>query len=175
MNSSMEKNDTFPSSEFGENLAILREIYFFSELPLELLKVLAYLGAHENFQAGDYLFHQNDDDGQAFYIISGEARLLYGDGDKTIVIRDFAAGTFLGGQALLGNSRRLFSLQARTDMTCLILTRQKFAKAMEQFPGLLPRVIQTLINRINIWEEKFFAEFAAGCDTCRQKIGVSLL
>ena len=101
--------------------------------------------------------------------------LLYGDGDKTIVIRDFTAGTFLGSQALLANSRRLFSLQAHTDMTCLILTRQKFAKAMEQFPGLLPRVIQTLVNRINIWEEKFLAEYAAGCDTCRQKVGVSLL
>ncbi len=175
MSSSTGKNDAFPASEFGENLAILREIYFFSELPLEMLKVLAYLGVHENFQAGDYLFRQNDDDGQAFYIISGEARVLYGEVDQTMVMRDFTPGTFFGGQALLANSRRLFSLQARTDMTCLILTRQKFAKAMEQFPGLLPRVIQTLVNRINIWEEKFLAEYAAGCDHCRQKIGVSLL
>ncbi len=175
MNSSMEKNEICSSSEFEENLSILREIKFFSELPLEALKVLAYLCTRENYKAGDYLFRQNDDDGQAFYIISGVARLLREDGGQSVVIQEFAENAFLGGLSLLGTSQRLFSLQARTDMTCLILTRQKFAKTMEQFPGIVPRVLQALVGRISSWEKIFLAEIDEGCDTCRQKVGVRLL
>lgn len=175
MNSSMGKNEIYSSSEFEENLSILREIKFFSELPLETLKVLAYLCTRENYKTGDYLFLQNDDDGQAFYIISGMARLLREDGGQSIVIREFTENSFLGGLSLLGNAQRLFSLQARTDMACLILTRQKFAKTMEQFPDIVPRVLQALVNSISSWEKIFLAEIDGDCDNCRQKIGVSLI
>ena len=175
MNLSMGKNDSFSSSEFEENLSILREIYFFSELPLEALKVLAYLGTHENFRAEDYLFHQDDDDGMAFYIISGEARLLREGGDQPAELREFAKGAFLGSLALLGNARRLFSLQARTDMTCLILTREKFTKTMEQFPGMAPLVLQALVGSIHSWDQSVLVDMEEGCPTCRQSLGVSLL
>jgi CRP/FNR family transcriptional regulator, cyclic AMP receptor protein len=175
MSLSMGKNDSFPSSEFEENLSILREIDFFSELPLETLKVLAYLSTHEHFRTGDYLFHQDDDDGQSFYIISGEARLLHQAGDQPVELRDFAQGAFLGSLALLGDVRRLFSLQARTDLNCLILTREKFTKAMEQFPGITPRVLQALVNSIHSWEQQVLADSDEGCPTCRQSVGVSLL
>jgi CRP-like cAMP-binding protein len=171
----MGKNDSFSSSEFEENLAILREIYFFSELPLEALKVLAYLGTHEHFRAGDYLFHQDDDDGMAFYIISGEARLLHEGEDHPVELREFAKGDFGGGLALLGNARRLFSLQARTDMTCLILTREKFTKALEQFPGAAPRVVQALVNSICAWERRILSDIDEGCPIRQQSVGVSLL
>ena len=175
MNSSMEKDEIYSASEFEENLSILREIYFFSKLTLEMLKVLAYLCTRENYKAGDYLFRQHDDDGQAFYIISGVASLLRGDGGQGVVIREFAANAFFGGLSLLGNSQRLFSLQARTDMTCLILTRQKFDKTMEQFPDIVPRILRALVNRISSWEKICLTDIDQGCDTCRQKVGISLL
>jgi len=72
MNSSMEKDETCLTCEFDKNLSILREIYFFSELPLDTLKVLAYLCSRENFKSGDYLFHQKDDD--AGHFISSAVR-----------------------------------------------------------------------------------------------------
>ena len=152
MNSSMEKNETCPTSEFDRNLSILREIYFFSELPLDTLKVLAYLCTRENFKPGDYLFHQKDDDGRAFYLINGQARLIYEDESGSATIRDFDKDTFVGSLALLGNSRRLFSLQALTDISCLILERQKFSKVMEQFPTIIPRVLQAVVGSIYSWE-----------------------
>ena len=79
MNSSTERQQP-RSSEFQENLGILRQIQFFSGLPLEALKVFAYLCTRETFRAGDYLFHQDDNDGKAFYILSGEAELVRRDG-----------------------------------------------------------------------------------------------
>jgi len=68
MNSS-EKNSDRPSCEFQDNLNLLRQTYFFSGLPLETLKVFAYLCTRESFDPGEQLFRQGEEDGQAFYFI----------------------------------------------------------------------------------------------------------
>jgi CRP/FNR family cyclic AMP-dependent transcriptional regulator len=175
MNLSMGKNDTSSASEFEENLSIIRGISFFSGLPLETLKVLAYLGTHERFPAGDYLFRQGDDDGQSFYIISGAARLRYEAGERQVELRDIAGGAFLGSLSLLGPARRLFSLQAMTEVTCLILTREKFTKALEQFPGMAPCILEALVNGIHSWEQHVLSHVGEDCPYCRQSVGVSLL
>ncbi|MDF1592975.1 MAG: cyclic nucleotide-binding domain-containing protein [Desulfobacterales bacterium] len=142
---------------------------------MDTLKVLAYLCTRENFKSGDFLFHQKDDDGRAFYLISGQARLIHADENGSVTLRDFDKDTFIGSLALLGNSRRLFSLQALTDMTCLILERPKFSKVLEQFPGIMPRVLQALVGSIYSWEKKFLAQMDEGCDKCKRKVGVSMV
>jgi len=175
MNSSMERRQTSESSELKKNLEILRQMDFFSALPLEALKLFAYLFARENFRAGDYLFHQDDNDGKAFYILSGTAEAVREAEGGELTLSTYDEGAFLGGLALLGDMRRLFSLKALTDMTCLVMTREKFAKAIEQFPELMPRVLATMVNRIRSWEERLFLDDKALCDACRKKIGVSLI
>ena len=130
----MEKEQTSNPSEFKENLELLRQMPLFSGMSLEALKVLAYLCARETFNQGDYLFHQNDNDGKAFYIVSGSAELVREDEAGESRFRKCVDGEFLGGMVLLGDMRRLFSLRALTDVTCLVLTRDRFIKAMGQFP-----------------------------------------
>ena len=175
MNSLEEKTDICLSCEFQENLNALRETYFFSALPLELLKVLTYLCTRETYKPGDYLFSQADDDGQAFYMISGKARLTYSDESGERIVREYDPEVFIGGLALMGPMRRLFSLQALTDTTCLVLAREKFLKAIEQFPDQMPKIFKALVERICNWEERFLVEINEKCEDCRQKIGVSLI
>ena len=175
MNSFTEKNEPGPACEFKENLSILREINFFSELPIDVLKVLAYLCKRETFRAEDYLFRQKDDDGQAFYILCGQARLEYQDEKKALTIRDIAEGTFLGSLALLGKAPRLFSLRALTDTTCLIISREIVSKVLEQFPNVLPRMLKALVANVNGWEEKFLLDSDGSCEKCLLKIGVSMI
>lgn len=171
----MEKTDAGLSCEFKENLSILREINFFSKLPMETLKVLAYLCTRETFKAGDYLFRQKDDDGQALYFISGKARLEH-HGEKTeLVLRDVETGAFLGSLALLGETPRLFSLKAVTETTCLVMSREKFNKTIEQFPDIMPRILKELIDSIHAWEERFLLGSDENCQSCMKKIGVSLV
>ena len=130
-----ERNDANPSSELEDNLEILRQTYFFSGLPLETLKVFAYLCTRDKFKKDEYIFRQHEEDGRAFYIISGKAILEREDNESAKEIRDCAAGEFFGGLTLLGEVRRLFSLKAAEDTICLILEREKFTKAIEQFPN----------------------------------------
>ena len=96
MNSNSVTSDPGLSSEFQENLNILRQISVFSPLPLDTLKVFAYLCNRETYKAGDFLFRQNEDDGQAFYVISGAARIIYACETGEQEIADYAAGDFIG-------------------------------------------------------------------------------
>jgi CRP-like cAMP-binding protein len=174
MNSS-ERNDANPSSELEENLEILRQTYFFSGLPLETLKVFAYLCTRDKYKKDEYIFRQHEEDGRAFYIISGKAILERQDNDTAKNIRDCAAGEFLGGLTLLGEVRRLFSLKAAEDTICLILEREKFTKAIEQFPNIMPRIFKAVAKNIDSWEERFLADRADLCGECMANLGVSLI
>ena len=173
--SSLEKNSSTPSSEFQENLEILRQTYFFSGLPLETLKIFAYLCTREKFRQGEHIFRQDEDDGQAFYILDGQARLVRTDNGKTIEIRDYEVGEFLGGLTLLGETRRLFSLKSVTDTTCLVLNRGKFLKTMEQFPNLLTRICNAVAQSIDTWEDRFLSDRGDQCGGCMSRLGVTLI
>jgi CRP-like cAMP-binding protein len=170
-----EKNNANPSSELEENLEILRQTYFFAVLPLETLKVFAYLCTREKFKKDEYLFKQHEEDGRAFYIISGRAMLERQENDTTKKIRDCTKGEFLGGLTLLGEVRRLFSLKAAEDTICLVLEREKFSKTMEQFPDIMPRIFKAITKNIDSWEERFLADRADMCGECMVNLGVSLI
>lgn len=175
MSWSAEKNEHGNTCEFQSNLTILREIYFFSALPIETLKVFAYLCTRENFKAGDYLFTQDDDDGQAYYLISGDAALIRSENGKEEIIRDCSAGDFCGALTLLGDMPRLFSLKATTPVTCLILSRDKFIHIMNQYPQLMSNICRAVVEKIYNWEKLFLTRRSEACPACRQKIGVSLI
>ncbi len=175
MNSFSENSETYLSCEFKDNLTILREINFFSQLPMETLKILAYLFKREMFKKDDYLFRQHEDAGHAMYIICGQAELTRKKDEQEEKIREYNEGDFLGGLNLLGNIQHLYSLKAQTDLTCLIMTREKFTQAMDQFPDLKPKVIQALIDRIRIWENTFLKDRDENCTLCRNKLGVSMI
>lgn len=176
MNSSQEKDKVCIICEFQENLATLREIDFFSELPLDLLKIIAYLCDREKYKEGDFLINKGEDDGQAFYIISGRAGLMYdSENSKPHMIHEYGPGKFIGGLSLIGKMRRLFSLKAVEDTLCLVLTREKFSKAIAQFPDITPRLFQAVITRILSWEEKMYLEQGANSDISSHVAGVSLI
>jgi len=174
MNSS-GRNEASPSSELEENLEILRQTYFFSGLPLETLKVFAYLCTREKFKKDEYIFKQHEEDGRAFYIISGKTELERQDNDSVKKIRDCDMGEFIGGLTLLGEVRRLFSLKAVEDTVCLVLEREKFTKAMEQFPIIMSRIFKAVAKNIDSWEERFLADRADMCGECMVNLGVSLI
>ncbi len=162
-------------SEYEENLELLRQIDFFSGFPLESLKIFAYLGARQRFRAGEALFEQGEEDATAFLLVAGRLRLERESGGRTRTIRFFEGGAFIGGLSLLGDCRRLYTLRAEETSVCLALEREKFSRALEQFPGQMPRLFQTVVNAIVGWEENFLEKMTEDCGGCIPRLGVSLL
>jgi CRP-like cAMP-binding protein len=173
--SSLDESSLPPSCEYQENLDILRQTYFFSGLPLESLKIFAYLCTREKFREGDLLFSQGEDDGEAFWILSGLAGLERSVETSALPIRTIGAGEFIGGLTLIGENRRLYSLRALQETICLVLSRDKFAKTLDQFPEQRHRIFRAVVAAINEWEERFLEGMTEVCGGCTSKLGVSLL
>ncbi|SHJ20277.1 Cyclic nucleotide-binding domain-containing protein [Desulfatibacillum alkenivorans DSM 16219] len=158
--------------EFSQNLDILRQIDLFSALPIESLKVFALMSSREKYKAGDVLFQQGEDDGQAFYIFAGTGELVYkGDGPEE-VIRTVGAGQMVGATAILGETPRLFSFRAVTDLECFLMEREKFRTTLEQFPAILPKIIKTLVQKIHAREKVFLTSRNPDCEACKKNLGV---
>jgi CRP/FNR family transcriptional regulator, cyclic AMP receptor protein len=168
-------NSRGASCEYQENLNILRQTYFFSGLPLESLKVFAYLCSRETFRTGSFLFRQGEDTGDAFHIIAGRAQLERSEDKGVRPVRVYGAGEFIGALALLGESQRLYSLRALEDTFCIALSREKFSKTVEQFPGQMPRIFRAVVGAVIKWEQHFLEDLAGDCSACLPKMGVSLL
>lgn len=171
----MEKEQVPRVSEFQANLEILRQLRFFSGLSLEALKLVAYLSARQNFSPGDLLFRQDDRDGTAFYIVSGEAGIIRGEEHGGTVLKTYGEGEFLGGLALVCDMRRLFTLRALTAMSCVTLTRDRFTKVLEQFPQVTAKVLQTIAETIVAWEERLLAGGGELSEVCDRMAGMTLL
>lgn len=175
MSWSPESDNLCRQGQFREDLDILRQTYFFSGLNLEALKVLAYLSIRQRYKPGDYIFRHNDDDGQALYVIDGSMQLWHESHTPPLLIREYGDGRFIGGLALLGSMRRLFALKAASDSCCLVLTREKFAKALEQYPDIMRIILKAVVNRIRSWEQNLLIDMTGGHAQLREHIGVSLL
>ncbi len=175
MNLSAAETSAGAGCEFQENLEILRQIDFFAGLPIETLKVFAYLCGRETYQPGDCLFSQGEDDGQALYLLSGQAMLTHAVHNAEVDIRGFSTGAFLGSLALLGSMPRLFSLKAVDTVECLVLTREKFSKSIEQFPDLVPRLFNSIVVGIHRWEKRLVEEMAARGVSLEEMAGISAM
>lgn len=175
MSSSTEKEQVPRVSEFQANLEILRQLQFFSGLSLEALKLVAYLCARQHFRPGDLLFRQDEHDGTAFYIVSGQAGITRDNERGGAVLRTYDKGEFLGGLALVCDMRRLFTLRALTEMTCVTLTRDRFTKVLEQFPEVTAKVLQTIAEAIVVWEQRLFTGGRELGEVCGRMAGMSLL
>ncbi len=172
-NSDPDKSTTL--CEFQDNLSILRQVAFFSGLPLEILKVFAYLCTREGFKPGQALFKQGDDDGCGYFILSGTAELIHEKNGAEHLIKTYQEGNFIGILALLGTMPRLFSLRASEQTTCLVISRHKFSKAMERFPEIMPKLIQTIINRISLWEKQAIHACSDQLSSRDNLLGISIL
>ena len=175
MDSSTGKNSAGGTCEFQQNLDILRQIEFFAGLPMESLKVFAYLCARESFPAQEYLYSEDDDDGQAFYILQGRIVLVHSDTEGTEAIREYGPGEFVGGLSLLAPMRRIFALQAGQDTECLVLSREKFAKAIEQFPELIPRIFKAVADSIRDWDQQRLFELREKGLSLEGMVGISAI
>ena len=97
MNSSTEEKDNGNQVPvMQQNLELLKELPFFHYFPDKSLKLLAFLAKRSRLAAGEQLFDEGEDHGQAYLLLSGELTLLKRSGEETKVVRHYYSGDFLG-------------------------------------------------------------------------------
>jgi CRP/FNR family transcriptional regulator, cyclic AMP receptor protein len=172
MNSSTEPKQ--PLSEYQANLEILMQLPLFAGLPLEPLKVLAYLCKRTTYKPGEILFHEHEVDANVYYLLEGKTSLL-SEADGEVEYTVFGERDLIGSMSLFCDVKRLFTLKAQTRVICLVLSREKFQKVQERFPEISTRIFAAILVAVHAWEERVLREHTPVCDQCRQWVGVSLV
>ncbi len=170
MNSSTEPRQ---GSEYKDNLELVMQIPIFTGLPIEPLKVLTYFCRRVTFLPGDLMFREEEVDPNAYFILSGTADLTH-EGSKEAVTQ-FGEMEFVGALSLFCDRKRLFTLKARTKVTCLVISREKFQKTLDQFPGIARPVFEALAKLVCRWEARLISEHAMRCPECRGAIGPTVV
>ncbi|MEN6441759.1 MAG: Crp/Fnr family transcriptional regulator [Syntrophobacter sp.] len=162
-------------SEYKDTVELLRNIPFFSAMPLEAVKVLACLCVRENFMEGDMIFEQDQIDEHAYLILDGEADLLLKTETGEERLRSHARGDFIGGFSLLSSVKRLFSLRAKTEVCCIVLQRDRFQKTLDQFPESAAEILKVMTFAVHQWEYRLLHGHGRTCGECKAGMGVTLL
>ena len=128
MSSPMSTTDSDDKSEFAANLNVFRQIDLFAGFPVEVMKLFAFLCKRHSYKSGDIIFHQDDDDQSAYYILSGKTKLVLTKEEKEHTIREYEPESFFGVLSLMTPMVKQFSLVATEDTTCLAMTRKAFPR-----------------------------------------------
>ena len=126
--------ETTPRCELEENLEALRGTDLFSAVPLDRLRLYAYMCRREHYRAGEFLFRQGEAATRGFVLLSGRVQIIREYPDKHVVLTRFGPGDFFGGIALLGDVNYVFSARAVEDCEVVTLDRESFRKLLLQFP-----------------------------------------
>lgn len=176
MNSLTSTDDSGDKSEFTSNLGIFRQIDFFSSVSIEVMKLFAFLCQRHLYKTGDIIFHQGDDDPCCYYILSGSAELILRSGGSDRLIREYSTESFLGILSLMAPMTRQFSLIAKEDTTCLVMTRKAFSKVVDQFPEIPLKIAHTVGHRLLQAEKKSVSAFESKQrDGLKNLMGISLI
>lgn len=177
MNSSTERSaDQEKHSGFKKNLGHLREVPLFQGLDYECLKLITMLSKQIDLVEGDKLMVQGEDDGCAYFLITGTLKSSCRIYDRLYQLSEHRPGQFLGGLALLGPSVRLFTLHASEPSSVLRLKREGFQKVMDQYPDSMVKVAANMASVLRAWEQDLLNQIGdedlEGGDPA---LGVSLL
>ncbi|MEF3697394.1 Crp/Fnr family transcriptional regulator [Desulfolutivibrio sp.] len=176
MNSSMDHQDASDGAcGFTTHLDILREMPIFTGLSLDVLKVLAYLSSNETCRDGDRLCVQGEMFDSCRYITMGRVEILRAPENGTAAVVGTAGGGWtFGGLALLTHVKSLYTIRAKGDVECLVLSREKFQKAAERFPQVLPRVLHAVVEHMFSWEAKVLSALERNAATPEEVHGLTL-
>jgi len=146
-----------------KNLDILRRVPIFSGIPIEQLKLYAYLSNRSHYRAGEFVFRQWESGDLGYVVIQGKAQVIRELKDHSIFLNEFKEGDFFGALALFPDTFRLFSVKAVTDLECLTIDRETFQKLFLQFPEVGIKMLNFMIKRLVQMEEKLLQAKSDEC------------
>jgi serine/threonine-protein kinase len=73
---------------------------------------------------------EGDRGDEAFIIVEGKCRVLKQAGDEPALLRELRAGDVFGETAVLSEKPRTASVEAMTDVTVMVVTRESMTAAL---------------------------------------------
>lgn len=139
----------------SEVLEFLKSITLFSELSKESAGVLARACRFQRIKKGEILFFQSDPSESVYITRSGVLSVLLNSPDgRDMVINEMRAGDIFGEMGVLTQRPRAASVMARADSELMVIPYQIFLQIISKEPGLLRRILDINVNRLQRSSER---------------------
>lgn len=122
-----------------------RKVPVFEGLSRFAIKILLSLGKIVEFSVGERMIQKGDMGHEMYVIIEGEAQVLIEKDDCLVMTVPLNKGAILGEMSVLGNVRRTASVDARTDVRVVSISRQFFVSASRLYPRTVNRFLMNII------------------------------
>ena len=115
------------------------------DLEADALRLIAFSAETRILRAGDTLFRRGDPSDAGFLVLSGAIALEAASGPATIV----RAPTLIGESALVTETNRAATAQAREPSSVLRITRVLFHRVLDEYPDSAAKLFHTLLDRLH--------------------------
>jgi CRP-like cAMP-binding protein len=131
-----------------QEMKLLRRIALFSKIEASKLKLLAFTSEWVSFQPGQFICRQGEPGDSAYIIIEGEADVTLDTTEGQVKIASRGANDIIGETAIMCDVPRTASVQARTPLTALKVSKEVFLQLLTSYPQMAIEVIRALANRL---------------------------
>lgn len=143
--------DGAASADLARKLRALEQSELFSELSRRQLRLLAFGARWYSAEAGQVVFHKDDDasDG-AYMILEGEADFYLPQPDQSDrFIVSFGPGRLVGELGLIRREPRALTMVAKTDLTCLRIGEEEFLAVVENDASTAFKLLQVVAGYVS--------------------------
>ncbi len=142
------KMENIPTLSLMERILFFKRVPLFTELSPSDLKQVASIAHEETFSDGATIVREGDVGDVMFTIVSGEVRVVAGQGQKQIELARRKAGEYVGEMALISNEPRIATLIAVGYVRTLCIDQKSFEALLRDRPDVSLVVIQVLCRRL---------------------------
>ncbi|MDW7729984.1 MAG: DUF294 nucleotidyltransferase-like domain-containing protein [Bacillota bacterium] len=135
-----------------EAFSLLKATVPFNYLDDKVLTNIIETSKTEIFSEGSYIFREGDRSKHVlFFILEGQARALTQIGKEETVTAVRNKGDFFGITVLSSDEPYPLSMMASKDLTCMLISRQSFKKALasnEEFADYITGILATRLKEL---------------------------
>jgi CRP/FNR family transcriptional regulator, cyclic AMP receptor protein len=133
----------------SKDVEVLRSIPIFAKIEPAKLKLLAFTSERLRFMAGDQLCRQGDVGDAAYIILEGQADVLVDTPRGPVNVATVGKNDIIGEIAILCDVPRTATVQARSDVETLKISKDGFFHLVTQFPQIGIEVMHELASRLH--------------------------
>ncbi len=156
----------------------LAKVTLFSKMKPKDLERIAAQAHYHDFQEGEVIIREGDQDKGLFVVVSGRVEVIKGLGGKNERhLTTFGPGAYFGEMALIDNLARSATVISREPTQVLCLERWDLLQEIEKSPRMAIELLRMLSQRVRATEEIMFRALktllpiCAGCKKIREDDG----
>lgn len=141
----------------NEEVELLRNIPMFAKMEPSKLKLLAFTSERLTYEPGQVLFNQGDMGDAAYIIVEGEAVVVVDTPKGQLTLATLTRNDFVGEIAILCDVPRTATVQAKSQLVTLVISKELFFRLVSEFPQMAVEIMRELAHRV----EKTTAQLTA--------------